>query len=536
MRAIDLYSGIGGWTLGLELAGIEIVSSYEWWNKANKTHNINAKKNNQEVNIRTLKLEDLPKGIDIVVGSPPCTQFSFSNRGGKGDMEDGLIDIKKFLDVIQYIKPKYWAMENVPRVSQIIAEEILPNGRLAEYRNLFSVNEVIDMSEYGVPQKRKRMIAGNFPFQLLDTYKSRLKSISMGDVLNALYQDSPQDILYGVQIQKDDLTDNEHEDFLSDEELRINSDSKTMHPIYNKMSFPDPLEKPVRTITATCTRVSRESVIIEDVQKKGSYRRLSVRERGLLQGFPITYQYYGDSHSEKLKMIGNAIPPAFTYYLAHAMKETSIKEIPLLKEMGYRLSIPTELPKKTKPDSKGKTYPITRKFCAAIPSLRFGSGVRFDLSNSFDQDKNVNWKVSFFYGSSKKIIEMELSNELFKEIKELKCWKFIEQNVDNISLEIRQKMENVSSYELQNVWRHISQGITPHDVVDFLDKLSNELYLNMSGFDMESRVNIQNFVSHKTAKQNKKLEQNSLMVFVGCIIGIVFNNISLSTEKGTLCK
>lgn len=536
MRAIDLYSGIGGWTLGLELAGIEIVSSYEWWNKANKTHNINAKKNNQEVNIRTLKLEDLPKGIDIVVGSPPCTQFSFSNRGGKGDMEDGLIDIKKFLDVVQYIKPKYWAMENVPRVSQIIAEEILPNGRLAKYRNLFSVNEVIDMSEYGVPQKRKRMIAGDFPLQLLDAYKSRLESISMGDVLKALYQDTPKDVLYGVEIRKDNLTDNEHEEFLSDEELRINSDSKMMHPIYNRMSFPDPLEKPVRTITATCTRVSRESVIIEDIQKKGSYRRLSVRERGLLQGFPITYQYYGDSHSEKLKMIGNAIPPAFTYYIAHAMRETPTKEVPLLKEMGHKLSIPAELPKKTKPDSKGKTYPETRKFCVAIPSLRFGSGVRFDLSNFFDYEKNVNWKVSFFYGSSKKIIEMELSNRLLQEIKVLESWKLFEQKVEEIFSKLQHKMEDLSPYGLQNVWRHINQGTSPHDVVDFLDKLSNELYLSLNRLDIDSKVEIQNFISFKTAKQNKKLERNSLMVIVGCIIGIAFNDMLLFTEKGMSCK
>ncbi|HHH20054.1 MAG TPA: DNA methyltransferase, partial [Campylobacterales bacterium] len=81
MKAIDLYSGIGGWTLGFELAGIDIVASYEWWSKANRTHNKNTQKKAVEMDIRKLNVEDLPQGVDIVVGSPPCTQFSFANRG-----------------------------------------------------------------------------------------------------------------------------------------------------------------------------------------------------------------------------------------------------------------------------------------------------------------------------------------------------------------------------------------------------------------------------------------------------------------------
>jgi hypothetical protein len=43
MRAIDLYSGIGGWALGLRLAGIEVVASYEWWDKAARTRRLRIK-------------------------------------------------------------------------------------------------------------------------------------------------------------------------------------------------------------------------------------------------------------------------------------------------------------------------------------------------------------------------------------------------------------------------------------------------------------------------------------------------------------
>jgi len=130
LRAIDLYSGVGGWSLGFRLAGIEVVASYECWGPANETNFKNNLHQAQTVDIRRLAFEDLPKDIDIVVGSPPCTQFSFSNRGGSGDIDDGLEDIIKFLTIVDHLRPKAWAMENVPRVAKIIEQELCPEGRL----------------------------------------------------------------------------------------------------------------------------------------------------------------------------------------------------------------------------------------------------------------------------------------------------------------------------------------------------------------------------------------------------------------------
>src|ERR1700741_3407116 len=89
-RAIDLYSGVGGWSLGLRLAGIEVIASYDIWGEANETNFKNHGHLVQTVDIRRLDFGELPKSIDVVVGSPPCTQFSYSNRGGDGDIADGL--------------------------------------------------------------------------------------------------------------------------------------------------------------------------------------------------------------------------------------------------------------------------------------------------------------------------------------------------------------------------------------------------------------------------------------------------------------
>ena len=172
MKAIDLYSGIGGWSIGLRMAGIDVVRCYEWWQPALDTYNKNLPPVAISQDIRALNPVDIDIGkIDIVVGSPPCTQFSYSNRGGGGDIEDGLKDISKFLDVVHHLKPKFWAMENVPRAKRVLESELADGGQLQRYRELVKVIEIVDASEFGVPQKRRRMIAGNFPFALFDSYR-----------------------------------------------------------------------------------------------------------------------------------------------------------------------------------------------------------------------------------------------------------------------------------------------------------------------------------------------------------------------------
>ncbi len=112
LTAIDLYSGIGGWSLGLQMAGIEVRQSYEWWPEANATHRLNFSNETFQVDIRQLAPESIER-VDFVVGSPPCTQFSFANRGGSGDLEDGLVDVAKFLEIVEALGPRHWAMENV---------------------------------------------------------------------------------------------------------------------------------------------------------------------------------------------------------------------------------------------------------------------------------------------------------------------------------------------------------------------------------------------------------------------------------------
>lgn len=136
LRAIDVYSGVGGWSLGLRLAGIDVVASYDRWGAANETNFKNNSHQAQTVDVRRLALEEIPSDIDLVVGSPPCVEFSFSNRGGSGDISDGLQDIVRFLSIVDHLRPRLWVMENVPRVAQILELELTPGGALAQFTHL----------------------------------------------------------------------------------------------------------------------------------------------------------------------------------------------------------------------------------------------------------------------------------------------------------------------------------------------------------------------------------------------------------------
>ncbi len=466
--ALDLYSGVGGWTLGVQLAEIDVIRSCEWWTAANETHGRNFGHQLPDTDIRQLQLNDLPSPgtVDFVIGSPPCTQFSFSNRGGNGDLTDGLIDIQKMLEIVEHLKPKYWMMENVPRVSAILKEELAPGGSLARFAHLVTVNEVFDLAEFGLPQSRKRMVAGNYPLHILNSYRNLVTPPTLGKVLESLSYPTPEDPNYGFTLEADKLTDHIKEPVLTQEECRMNRESKTFHPVYNKMSFPDYVTRPARTVTATCTRVSRESIVVYDDELQG-FRRLTLREKATLQGFPISYQFYATSLSDRQKMVGNAIPPLFTYFLGKCLLETPRDNVVIPFRLGKVHESPSGLAQSLVPDVIKSRYPKTRSFRAAIPGLRFGSGVRFELKNSSDSDA-VNWAVDFYYGSSKDIRKADIGlTRLVMKLSDFGLESVLYQALE-AATPLLDQLSQLTPTALQLSWTREAIGYGPYDLVDAL--------------------------------------------------------------------
>ena len=519
LKAIDLYSGIGGWSLGLKLNGIEVIHSFEWWDQAVETANKNLGKSERTQDIREMSFSNLKnQKIDIVVGSPPCTQFSYSNRGGSGDLEDGIIDLYQFFKCIKVIKPKFWAMENVPRVANVLISESQKGGQLHEFKKIIDEGfvEVLNMREFGVPQKRQRCIASNINIELLKSYREFTKEVSLGDVLTSLSKNKIKDPNFKIIKDKHSLSEMDKEEPLNSEEERMNKDMKINHPVYNRMSFPEDENQPARTITATCTRVSRESLVIRD---KTKFRRLSVRERASIQGFPINYEFHGSSHSNKLKMIGNAIPPKFTYFIAAAMKGITPEKLVLPEKVTVPLK--KSIANKTIPDSQSKKYPKTRSFKFAIPDLNFKSGTRFELNNTKEK-----FKCFFYYGDSKRIRELKLNKRLLNKLE-----VFVAEIDESLLKKFKKELKAIKQYdqkELQKAWSiKPSTGTHPFQIVDLLNSIGNSIEELTADIEEEILlVSMKTIFVEKDQVGLKKVSEHYRKILCGLFICSYFNSIN----------
>lgn len=530
LRAIDLYCGVGGWSLGLELSGVHVVEGIDISPTAVETYAKNLGGNVRECDMRSLELASLPSDVDVVVGSPPCTQFSYSNKGGSGDLVDGMVDLRAFLATVAHVQPRFWIMENVPRVAKIIEAEMSTGGELVEFAHLVDSIRVVDLSEFGLPQRRKRCIVGRFPENLLLSYRARTPSLTLGDVIGSFGPEYHEDMIYGTRMSLARLSDHIVEDSLTEEEVRLNVEAKAHHPVYNRMRFPDELDRPSRTLTATCTKVSRESIVIEDNRSTGGFRRLTIRERAALQGFPGAFGFFAPSCAAKIQLIGNALPPVFAYYIGCALRGVSAGRLWHPRER-KQLPLARERPPETVPRTAEHRFPDRRRFRAAIPGLRFNSGMRFQMSNSFDSG-SPKWGVDFRYGTPRDVRVTGLESGVLSLLAD--DWAVVDEFAA-LKLAGASLSEALAGgdphWSLQQVWLHRMSGIGPFEVLDELGRLAREVGQRIGELDSAvvwervRHVLMASLSADESLIGREKLSERRSLIYAGMIVGCWFNNI-----------
>ena len=124
MNVLDLFSGIGGFSLGLERAGFKTVAFCE----IDKKCHLVLKKHWPNVpifdDVKNLKGDDINEKIEIICGGFPCQDISFAGKGAgiKGE-RSGLW--QEFHRLIKEIKPKYAIIENVSALRSRGLEDVL---------------------------------------------------------------------------------------------------------------------------------------------------------------------------------------------------------------------------------------------------------------------------------------------------------------------------------------------------------------------------------------------------------------------------
>lgn len=308
--------------------------------------------------------------LDVIIGGPPCQAYSVAGRirdehGMREDYRNYLFE--SYLKVVQHYKPRVFVFENVPGIlsakpgdgSVRIIDLIQKAFADAGYAVLPDLsNAIIDMTEYGVPQNRKRIIilgvskehygdkaeamVEKFYSSYLPEYKIEKKATvrdAIGDLPKLRPLDEPisylgrklshsvSDPLINGHISRfHNKRDIELFKFLEEDiasgRMKFTS-TKSLKTLYTKLTgktsnvhkyYVLRWDEPSNLIPAHLFKDGLRHIHPDPEQA----RTITVREAARLQTFPDNY-YFNCSQTDAFKMIGNVVPPLFAKKVAYAI-------------------------------------------------------------------------------------------------------------------------------------------------------------------------------------------------------------------------
>lgn len=419
LTVADFFSGAGGFSEGFRQMGVDVVFALDNWKPAVDTHNLN------HPTCKAVKMDifelDTPEKIDaavpdtaVIIGSPPCVAFSGSNKAGKADKSLGICLIEAYLRIIAWKKSKgtlkYWILENVPNSTPYVKDEYTweelglqgngPSLKVPQKR-------VFNAADFGAPQGRTRLFCGDYPLPKI-THAG--KHVHMRKVLECLtdplsYKDEEvTDPNYpDLNIPATSLTDHLYDTKVQDFEWKNARRLKEDHGFMGKMSFPEDLDRPSRTIMATRSASTREAMVLGAAKGKDgkweSYRMPTIREIASIMSFPITYQFEGKTEETKYRLVGNAVCPKMSAALAKAILAASGLPIPV-PDFSHRPRSTTDLTgTKREGEAKGPKS-FDSRFHVHIPYLKIKSfRVELDNRDSDFGDGKIRWSCLLYQGN-----------------------------------------------------------------------------------------------------------------------------------------
>ena len=497
MRVADFFCGAGGFSEGFRQAGFEIIFAVDKWLPAVNTFKANKPTCRviQDDVVRISKLPDdefhaLVPDTEVIIGSPPCIAFSSSNKSGKGDKTLGVELLKAYFRVVARKKFKkksvlrYWVLENVPNIKKYVQETYSANdlGLEGDFY-LTVVNKstgVYNAKYFGAPTNRKRFLCGDFP--RLQMIKSDENVMPLGVVLNSLGEPCNndtkiiQDCNYPtLQLSQDDLTDHHYLYMLQPFEWKKAKRLKEDRGYMGKMSFPENLDNPARTVMATMSSSSRESMILSTSRE--GYRLPTVREAATMMSFPIDYRFYGNSKGVKHTLVGNAVPPKLSYAIAKAIlmdvnnptvaKYSPIQHDETIPFLNLNYTNFTPKIEQTKRDIS--------KFKYHVPYMLINS-YRVELTNyhSDFEKKKFKWNAEIHFGQGKDKAKIYTPAKIGKCIPEDVKFK--------TNVYIKQMRPHLASFnELQKIFcmtddeRITKRLVGPFELLDFIKKCLTDM-------------------------------------------------------------
>lgn len=395
---IDIFAGCGGLSLGLCNAGLKGIFAIEKNKDAFSTlrHNLIINKSHfdwpewlpiSEYDINVLmssyqeQLKTLEGKIQLVAGGPPCQGFSMAGQRKSNDQRNQLV--KSYVKFIRIIKPEAIIFENVRGFTVKFTQE---NGNEKKYSN-YVVNalrragyktayRIIDMSEFGVPQSRKRFILvamkNHDPNKLFSAlYKKKNEFLKTKNLSSPIFaEDAISDLMKSHGTVDSPDTKNFKAGVYgpavsSYQKLMRQRNSSDTGSIVDSHRFVNHSKKIIKLHTELIEKAERgkritpNDNIVNGLKRRGvtvlgkdkfvptitsipdelvhyeEPRILTVREHARIQSFPDWYQFKGKYTSggkrRKLEVprytqVGNAVPPLFAEQIGLALKEVLSNE------------------------------------------------------------------------------------------------------------------------------------------------------------------------------------------------------------------
>lgn len=312
LKVASMFCGCGGMDLGI-LGGFEylgkryaklpyeIVYALDNDEYYTKIYNDNFKHKCVVQDIKSLDIASLPD-FDVLIGGFPCQSFSISAQNpprlGYKD-ERGML----FFEMVKILRerhPQFFIAENVKGLLSANKGKAFPMI-IEEFENAGYkvIHKLLNAEEYGVPQRRQRVVIVGFrdedDYNRFNYPTSINNRKTLGDVIDL-------------------SADNDDKWFFSQKAV------DGMMAVREKMNKGrvQNLDEPCNTISSHLAKVSLNSTNpVRFVNDR--YRRFTPRECARIQSFPDSFVLDSVSEARQYKAIGNAVPPVMMWYIAHSL-------------------------------------------------------------------------------------------------------------------------------------------------------------------------------------------------------------------------
>jgi DNA (cytosine-5)-methyltransferase 1 len=347
---IDLFSGAGGMSCGLEMAGFQCLLGVDHEQAAIETFRHNHKQSEAIIgDIRNISIEQIQSSInyqkvDLICGGPPCQGFSTIGQNDRQDERNFLFF--EFLRIVAALEPDYLIMENVTGLLSKNNEHILKEI-IKSFTDLgYTIDvKVLSAHHYGVPEKRRRTIFLGNRFGVQNIYPKKMFKDSdrddeelplprtVGIALDSLLEVAGEPLNHEIKrAQISNELERERIGYIPEgKSVRYEKDQLAYLPkrLWFDVDWDNIHEQRFRE--AKLNRLDSKNCSNTINTSRTTYyhptenRYLTAREAAAIQSFPSDYFFCG-TLTQQWRQIGNAVPPL----LAKALGE-SILNLDLIK-------------------------------------------------------------------------------------------------------------------------------------------------------------------------------------------------------------